>query len=128
MLQDAATIEILGGTSAASVAKDASRDFLVQKGFIKTSTPDGEVGEEIFVPPLLVGDQTSKTILTAILRQLSEAGVNINNLASKYGIVFLFMNFDAAKANVLLGSCTTLLHPPPAMGALGTECKAILGP
>ena len=70
-MQDDASVQVLGGIGNTAEAKQATRDFLVQKGFIKSSSPAGLVDEEIFVPPLILGDQTSKTVPSDLQHTIS---------------------------------------------------------
>lgn len=121
-LQTTASVELLGGLGNCTEAKRSSRNFLVQKGFVKWEVGLVNVDEEIFVPPMVLGDETSKTLFASVLRAMGDSNVSPDALADNFGVVFLFLNFDAAKANLLLGDYLDERVPDNVV-LLQTMCK-----
>ena len=91
--QDCETEKILDQDLEAHLNnKPCTRDVLVQKGFFITD----EGVEDIFVKPLVLGDQSSLTHLNAIMLEMADCGLDLMDLASAYSTVLIHFGADGA--------------------------------
>ena len=78
-----------------------TRDLFVQHGHISVITDATDTNELLIVPPSLLGDQTSATLLGAVKWGLAKANVNFDVLAECAPMVLAFIGIDAAPAGEL---------------------------
>ena len=78
-------------------------NVFVQHGQLVCCSSNGAatIHEDIICVPTVVGDQTSTTTLDAVCSMMASSGVDLQTMAQTYGVVFVFVNSDAAPAVLL---------------------------
>ena len=94
--QNPETSEQLGG------AEDLSLCFDREVFVINASVAIHGTAEEIFSPPLVLGDAKSGTLLQAVMSSLRSVKLDITELSERFKVVVLTVGMDAASSNELL--------------------------
>jgi len=94
-LETAIAVAILsrGGVHDECQSKKGTREVLIQRATLVT---DDNKPEELFIKPLLLGDESSSTLLDAMMKRMRDVGVDLEEFSAGYGEILLHFGIDGA--------------------------------
>ena len=97
----------------------STREVLVQRGRICV----GNTSQPIFVRPLVLGDETSATLLDAVMAQMESSGVDLKVLSRSFRRVVIHFGLDgAATCELVVDYILVLLQGLPNVTPLFDFC------